>query len=66
MQSTILTAEADAAYAAAHWARAAALYRQILDTMPQVTRKELAEWHRVLRLHQSAQDSAAFLRCVNR
>jgi hypothetical protein len=62
--STILTAEADAAYQMGHWARAAAMYREILDTMPQKTRKDRQEWHRIYRLEQSAQESASFVRCV--
>lgn len=62
--STQYTAEADAAYQAGHWARAAALYRQALDVLPQATRKERIEWHRVLRLEQSATESASFVRCV--
>lgn len=60
------TAEADAAYQSAHWARAAALYREVMDSMPQATRKDRQEWHRIARLQQSAADSASFLRCVNR
>lgn len=62
----IATAEADAAYQAGHWARAAALYREVMDTMSQITRLDRQEWHRLARLQQSAADSASFLRCVNR
>lgn len=64
MSSTIHTAEADAAYRAGHWARAAALYQEVLDTMPQATRKDRKEWARIDRLQQSAADSADFVRCV--
>ncbi|MBX6381482.1 MAG: hypothetical protein IRZ07_00705 [Microbispora sp.] len=63
-KSTIATAEADAAYEAGHWARAAALYREIMDSMPQSTRKDRQEWHRIARLQESAASSAAFIRCV--
>jgi hypothetical protein len=64
--STIYTAEADAAFTAGHWARAAALYDEALDAMPQTTRKERIEWSRVARLQQSAADSAAFISSVRR
>jgi hypothetical protein len=66
MNTKIQTAEADAAYQAGRWARAAALYREVMDTMPQATRTDRQEWHRIARLQQSADESASFVRCVNR
>lgn len=66
MSTTIQTAEADAAYQTGHWARAAAMYREVMDSMPQATRKDRQEWHRIARLQQSAEDSASFIRCVKR
>lgn len=55
-------AEADAAFATANWARAAALYGQALESLPQATRSERKEWVRVSRLQDSAQASADFVR----
>lgn len=64
--STILTAEADAAYSTGHWARAAAMYEQALVDMPQTNKTQRREWSRVARLQESAQASADFIRCVKK
>lgn len=63
--STIHTAEADAAFSVASWARAAALYSQALQVLPQTTRTERKEWTRVCRLQESAQASADFVRAFS-